>query len=84
MAGRSSRRHRVRFLVEDQAPAVPPERWRCVFEPLACADVRTRREHGGMGLGLAISKRLAELLGGRLEMTSREGVGNTFVLELPG
>jgi len=77
------RLRRIVFEVEDQAPALPAEMWQTIFEPLGCVESRTRRKHGGMGLGLATSKRLAELLGGRLSMTSVEGRGNTFTLELP-
>ena len=47
------------------------------------ADTITRKQYGGMGLGMPISKRLAQLLGGDLTVTSSEGEGSTFTLTLP-
>ncbi len=49
-----------------------------LFQRFSQIDSTSTRQHGGAGLGLAISKRLSELLGGSLTVTSREGAGATF------
>ncbi|WP_235080083.1 ATP-binding protein [Asticcacaulis sp. AC402] len=51
-----------------------------LFEAYSQADALTVRKYGGSGLGLSISRRLAELMGGTLSVTSDEGRGSTFVL----
>ena len=54
-----------------------------LFAPLMQLDTGLAREHGGVGLGLALARRLAELHGGTIEVESEPGKGSTFTLRLP-
>lgn len=72
----------IEFAVSDTGDPVPEAQREAIFEPLAQADLRTSREYGGMGLGLAIARELARLLGGELALTASSR-GNTFILRLP-
>lgn len=68
-------------LVEDTGPGIPEEDLPRVFEPFFQSDVRHRRM--GSGLGLALSRAIAEWHGGRLEVTNRAGGGARVTLVLP-
>ncbi len=72
----------MRFEVSDTGPGVPPEMRERVFEPFAQVHPDAERA-GGLGLGLAVSRGLAEAMGGSLELRSTLGEGSTFVLRLP-
>ncbi len=70
--------------VHDTGVGIPPLFLPSVFDRFTQADGTTSRKHGGLGLGLAISRHLAELHGGTLEAASPgEGQGATFTLRLP-
>jgi signal transduction histidine kinase/DNA-binding response OmpR family regulator len=72
----------LRFEVIDTGIGIPPERlWR-VFESFNHLDVTPTKKAGGAGLGLAISRELAELMGGRIEVSSEVGKGSTFAMIL--
>jgi signal transduction histidine kinase/ActR/RegA family two-component response regulator len=73
----------LQFLVRDTGIGMTPQQQATLFRPFAQADVSTTRKYGGTGLGLVISRRLAELLGGTLTLASTPGAGTTFALTLP-
>lgn len=73
----------VRFTVRDTGPGIPESDLARLFRPFSqLEDVHSRR-HKGTGLGLYISKRLATMLGGRIEVVSRPGDGSQFTLVVP-
>ncbi|TPV92871.1 MAG: HAMP domain-containing histidine kinase [Myxococcales bacterium FL481] len=73
----------ARIEIVDSGIGIAPEDIDAIFEPFRQADGSTTREHDGVGLGLHISRRLAQALGGTLSVTSQLGRGSVFVLELP-
>ena len=70
----------VEFLVRDQGPGIPPDLQERIFEPFERFDPLSGQ---GTGLGLPVSRRLAEVLGGRLEVESALQRGAVFTLTLP-
>jgi len=73
----------IRFDVEDTGVGIPAERQEVIFESFTQADGTTCRKFGGTGLGLTITKQLADLLGGKLTLTSQIGKGSVFSLIIP-
>jgi signal transduction histidine kinase len=65
------------FAVNDTGVGIPPENMAKLFDPLFTTKIT------GIGLGLAISKKLAEANGGRIEVQSEPGKGSTFTVYLP-
>jgi signal transduction histidine kinase len=73
----------VRFVVSDTGIGIAPSDVQRLFRPFTQLDSGLTRRYGGTGLGLYISRRLAELLRGRIEVNSVPGNGSTFTLVLP-
>lgn len=79
---RTSDGDRVQVRVRDTGPGIPPERQGDLFQPFN----RLGAEHSeieGTGIGLTLTRRIVEMMGGRVEVESRPGAGSTFWLELP-
>jgi signal transduction histidine kinase/CheY-like chemotaxis protein len=72
--------YRVRVEVRDTGIGMSKATLDKLFEAFTQADAMTARKYGGTGLGLNISRRLAELMGGALSVTSEEGAGSAFVM----
>lgn len=73
----------VELSVRDTGIGIPKEKLKKVFDSFTQADSSTTRKYGGTGLGLTISKSLADLMQGNLRVESEPGKGSTFTLYLP-
>ena len=73
----------LHFTVADTGIGIAAEKLETIFESFSQADTSTTREYGGTGLGLTISKRLIELMGGRIWIESRLGKGSHFHFTVP-
>ena len=73
----------ILFSVEDTGPGVPAEQRATIFQEFERGDGSATAEHGGAGLGLAISRALTERMGGELKLARSDIAGSTFQLSLP-
>lgn len=73
----------LRLTVADTGIGIPLDAQAKIFEKFTQVDGSLTRNYEGTGLGLAITQRLVELMGGRISLTSEEGLGSSFVVDLP-
>ena len=74
---------KVRFAVTDTGIGMNAEQLGKVFEEFTQAESSTSKDYGGTGLGLPISKKMTEMMGGVMEVESQEGEGTTFSIVIP-
>ena len=74
---------RYRIIVADTGIGIPADQQEAIFESFRQADTSTTRQFGGTGLGLSICRNLARAMGGDVTMTSIEGEGAVFTVDLP-
>ncbi len=74
--------HEIRFSVRDTGIGIAADKLEQIFQEFTQADASTTRQYGGTGLGLTISRKLSELMGGRMWAESVPGQGSTFFFTL--
>jgi signal transduction histidine kinase/DNA-binding response OmpR family regulator len=79
----SDGREWINFSVKDSGIGITKEQMNKLFQPFSQADASTTREFGGTGLGLVITKKFCEMMGGTMGVQSVRGEGSTFLITLP-
>ncbi|MBF0181053.1 MAG: PAS domain S-box protein [Magnetococcales bacterium] len=74
---------RTTLWIADTGPGIPEDRHREIFQPFQQGDASITRRHGGTGLGLTICRRLVDLMGGEIALTSTPGQGSVFTIVVP-
>jgi PAS domain S-box-containing protein len=82
LAGRHGKSEDLRFIVRDSGIGMTQQQLERLFQPFVQADATTSTRYGGTGLGLVIARRLAQLMGGSVEIESVPGQGTTLTLRL--
>ena len=73
----------VCWSVSDTGVGIAPQDFGKLFKPFSQVDSSATRKHGGTGLGLLISQKFCQLMGGRIEFSSKLGKGSTFTIRIP-
>lgn len=69
--------------VSDEGIGIPEDKQRVIFQPFEQADASIQENYGGTGLGLTITRRIAEMMGGSITVWSHPGAGTAFTVTLP-
>ena len=77
-----SNNYNISFAVKDTGVGIPEDKLNKLFKPFSQVDSSISRNHGGTGLGLIISKRLTEMMGGSMTVQSQENEGTTFFFDI--
>lgn len=80
---RVGKKIKIRFEVKDTGCGIERENLDKIFDPFMQEDAGVARKYGGTGLGLPISKRFVEMMGGTISVESKIGVGSSFIVTLP-
>jgi len=83
LAERTGDKVELKFSVHDTGMGMTPEQAGRLFQPFTQADGSSTRKHGGAALGLTLTKRYCEMLGGSLSVESTLNVGTVFTAALP-
>lgn len=75
-------RHEIRFCVQDTGIGIPLEQQEAIFEPFVQTDTSLSREYDGVGLGLAITRKLVDLMGGKIRVKSKPDRGSCFLFNI--
>ena len=73
----------IKFAVTDTGIGMNEEQLGKVFDEFTQAEASTAKDYGGTGLGLPISKKMTEMMGGMMQVESEEGKGTTFSITIP-
>jgi two-component system sensor histidine kinase ChiS len=76
-------RSKLQITVSDTGIGIAEDKLELIFKSFEQADGSTAREYGGTGLGLAVTKKLVELHGGEIQVSSKVGIGSQFTFSLP-
>ena len=77
------KKNHLKFEVLDTGIGMSGKQLEKVFEEFTQAKSSTSKDYGGTGLGLPISKKMTEMMGGRMDVKSKEGKGTTFSIIIP-
>lgn len=81
--GCNSKNGLIEFFVKDTGIGIPESRHLAIFERFVQADIEDKMANQGAGLGLAITKAYVEMMGGKIWVESKEGLGSVFIFTLP-
>ncbi|HVO92149.1 MAG TPA: ATP-binding protein, partial [Terriglobales bacterium] len=82
-AQRSADRNSVEFEISDTGTGIEESKIDSIFEPFHQADNSIQRAFSGLGLGLTVARRMTELIGGKLEVSSKPNVGTRVTMTFP-